>query len=193
MERVDHLGRPQAHRRHVLPARAGYAGPRLRRRDHDAHAAGGRLPLRRLPAARALRPDLFRPRHDHDLLRGDAVRDRADEFRRAAAARRARRRLPDLELGELLADRLRRAAGQRVAADRRVLAGRLDGLSAAVRARLLARSRRRLLSLVVADLGHRHPADRRQFRHHHPEDPCARHDLLAHADLLLDRRSPPIC
>ena len=48
--RVDHLGRPQAHRRHVLPARAGDARPRLRRRDHDAHAAGVRLPLRRLPA-----------------------------------------------------------------------------------------------------------------------------------------------
>ncbi len=29
----------------------------------------------------------FRPRHDHDLLRGDAVRDRAHEPRRPAAAR----------------------------------------------------------------------------------------------------------
>ena len=77
----------------------------------------------RLSAARALRPDLLGARHDHDLLRGHAVRDRADELRRAAAARRARRGLPDAQFGELLADRLGRAAGQRVARRRRVRAG----------------------------------------------------------------------
>ena len=48
-----------------------------------------------LSPARALQPDLLRARHDHDLLRGDAARDRLHELRRAAAARRARRRLPD--------------------------------------------------------------------------------------------------
>ncbi len=35
-----------------------------------------------LSAARALRPDLLRPRHDHDLLRGHAARHRPHEFRR---------------------------------------------------------------------------------------------------------------
>ena len=72
------------------------------------HAAG-------LPASGALRSDLLRARHDHDLLRGDAVRDRAHEFRRAAAARRARRGLSDVELREFLADGRGRTAGQRVA------------------------------------------------------------------------------
>ena len=58
-----------------------------------------------LSAARALRPDLLGPRHDHDLLRGHAAGDRLHELRRAAAAGRARRGLPDLQFGELLADR----------------------------------------------------------------------------------------
>ena len=44
-----------------------------------------------LSAARALRPDLLGARHDDDLLRRHAVRDRADELRHAAAARRPRR------------------------------------------------------------------------------------------------------
>ena len=48
---------------------AGDAAARLHRRDHDALAAGARLPRARLPAARALRPDLLGPRHHHDLLR----------------------------------------------------------------------------------------------------------------------------
>ena len=56
------------------------------RRDHDALAAGAGVPVRGLPAARALRPDLLGPRHADDLLRRDAVRDRADELRHAAAA-----------------------------------------------------------------------------------------------------------
>ena len=121
--RMDHLRRPQAHRRHVHRARAGHAAARLHRRDHDARAAGARRRRRAgLSAAGAFRPDLLGARHDHDLLRGDAVRDRADELRRAAAARRARRRLPDPELGELLADRVGRPADQHLARDRRVRA-----------------------------------------------------------------------
>ena len=84
------------------------------------------------PAAGALRPDLLRARHHHDLLRRDAVHDRVDEFRRAAAARRPRRRLPDAQLGRLLADRDRRAAGQHLARGRRIRAHRLAALSAAV-------------------------------------------------------------
>ena len=117
---------------------------------------------------------------------GHAVRDRADELRRAAAARRARRRLPGAELGELLADRLGRAAGQRLAVRRRVRAHRLAGLSAAVGARLLARRRRRLLPLGAADLRRRHPDDRHQLHHHDPEAARAGHGLRPHADLLLD-------
>ena len=42
-------------------------------------AAGVRLSFAGLSAARAFQPDIFRPRHHHDLLRGDAVRDRTDE------------------------------------------------------------------------------------------------------------------
>jgi hypothetical protein len=118
--------------------------------------AGG---TRGLPAARALRPDLLRARHHHDLLRGDAVRDRADELRRAAAARRARRRVSGAQLGQLLADRVRRAAGQHVAGGRRVRAHRLARLSAAVASCLLAGRRRRLLPVVAADLRRRHAAD----------------------------------
>ena len=57
---------------------AGDAGARLCRCDHDARAAVARdRRVAGLSAARALRPDLLRARHDHDLLRGDAVRHRA--------------------------------------------------------------------------------------------------------------------
>ncbi len=49
--------------------------------------------------------------------------DRLDELRRAAAARRPRRGVPDAEFGELLADRVGCAAGQHVAGRRRVRAG----------------------------------------------------------------------
>ena len=46
-----------------IAARAGDAAARLHRRDHDALAAGARLPVAGLPAARALRPDLLGARH----------------------------------------------------------------------------------------------------------------------------------
>ena len=105
--RMDHIRRPQAHRRHVHRAGAGHAAARLFRCDHDAGAAGGRRRRRAgLSAARAFRSDLLGARHDHDLLHGDAVRDRADELRRAAAAWRPRHGVPDAELGGLLADRI---------------------------------------------------------------------------------------
>ena len=100
---------------------------------HDARAAGHRCRRRAgISAAGALRPDLLGARHDHDLLHGDAVRDRPDEFRRAAAARRARRGVSDAELGELLADRLRRAADQYLAGRSASSPDRLARLSAAV-------------------------------------------------------------
>ena len=98
LARMDHERRPQTHRRHVCPARAGHAAAWFHRRGDDAVAAGRRLSRAGLSAAASLQPDLFRPRHDHDLLRGDADHDRPHEFRRPAAARRARRGLPDAEL-----------------------------------------------------------------------------------------------
>ena len=73
------------------------------------------------------------------FLRGDAARHRADELCRAVAARRARRRLSHAQLGQLLADGVGRALGQRVARHRQFRPHWLDGLSAAIRARLFAR------------------------------------------------------
>ena len=78
-------------------------------------------------------------------------------------------------------------AGQRFADHRRVRQNRLARLSAAARAAILARRRRRLLSLGAADLRHRHADDRNQFRHDDPEDARAGHELHAHAGVLLDR------
>jgi Cytochrome C and Quinol oxidase polypeptide I len=66
-------------------------------------------------------------------------------------------------------------------------AHRLDGLPAALRARLFARCRCRLLPLVIADLGRRHVADRHQFRDHDSQIARSGHDLLPHAGVLLDR------
>ena len=164
----------------------GHAAARFYRCDHDAVATGVGVPLAGLPAARALRPDLLGPRHADDLLCRHAVHDRTDELRDAAAAWHPRRGFPDAELGQPLAHRHRCAAGQRFAGRRRIRAHRLAAVSAAVRDHLFARRRRRLLSLVAADLRRRHPADRRQLRHHGPEDPCPRHDLYADAGVLLD-------
>ena len=93
---------------------------------------------------------------------------------------------PDAELGQLLADGDGRAAGQRLAGGGRVRAHRLAALSAAVGADVFARRRRGLLSVVAADIRHRHVADRGQFRHHDPEAARAGHDLYADADVLLD-------
>ena len=78
---------------------------------------------------------------------------------------------------------------------RRVRKDRLGRLSAAQRAAILARRRRRLLPLVAADLRHRHTADRNQFRHHDPENAGAGNGLHAHAGLLLDgaRLEPAHC
>jgi cytochrome o ubiquinol oxidase subunit 2 len=80
-------------------------------------------------AAASLRPGLHRPRRDHDLLRGDAARHRADELRRAAADRRARRVVPVPQQFQLLDDGRRRRAGDDVAVRRRVRTHRLARLS----------------------------------------------------------------
>ena len=93
---------------------------------------------------------------------------------------------PGAQLGRLLAHRHRRAAGQHLALHRRVRAHRLAALSAALRARLLARSRRRLLPVGAADLGRRNAAVRRQPGDDRAQGAGAGHDLPAHADLLLD-------
>ena len=185
--RVDHERRSQAHRRHVLRARAADAAARLHRCPDDALATGGRFPCGRLSAAGALQPDLFRPRHHHDLLRRHAVHDRIDQLCHAAAARRARCRVPDFQLGRILADRGRCAAGQYFARRRRVLPRGLASLPAALRAAVFAGGRHRLLPLVAADLRRRHAHWRHQSRDDHSQDPRPGHELYAHADFLLDR------
>ena len=98
----------------------------------------------------------------------------------------ARRGLSNLEFGQSLADRVGRAPDQHVAGDRRVRQNRLDELSAAQRAAVLPRRRRRLLSLGAADFRRRHADDGDQFRHHHPENARSGHELHAHAGVLLD-------
>ncbi len=98
----------------------------------------------------------------------------------------AGRGVPDAQLGQLLADGDRGAAGQHLARRRRVRQDRLAALPAAVRAGLLPGRRRGLLSLGAADLRRGHAADRRQPRDHHPQDARAGHDVHAHADVLLD-------
>ena len=79
-----------------------------------------------------------------------------DELRRAAADRRARRRLPVPEQLQLLDDGRRRGAGDGLAVRRRVRPHRLAGLSAAVGHRLQSGRRGRLLHLVAAGRGRRH-------------------------------------
>ena len=93
---------------------------------------------------------------------------------------------PDTEFGRLLVDRDRRAAGQCLAGRRRVRAHRLAALPAVVGADVLPGVGRRLLPVGAADIRRRNAAHRRQLRHHDPEDARARHDLHAHADVLLD-------
>ena len=101
------------------------------RRDHDADAKGalGRR-QRGLPAAASLRPGLYRPRHDHDLLHGHALRHRRDELCHAASGRRARRGLSLPEQLQLLDDSGRRHPQHGVPLRGRVRAHRLARLSA---------------------------------------------------------------
>ena len=136
---------------------------------------------------------LLRPRHHHDLLRGDGLHDRADELRPAAAARRARRGVPDLQLGRLLAHRVGGAPHQHQPRGGLVLAHGLAALPAAVGAEVLARRGRGLLSLGPADLGRGDADLGDQPAHHDPEDARAGDDLHADADVLLDvaRLQPP--
>ena len=66
-------------------------------------------------------------------------------------------------------------------------------LPALVGASLLSRRRRRLLPVGAADLRGRHADDGHQLRHDDSEDARARHELPAHADVLLDRARRPAC
>ena len=187
LERMADQRRPQADRHHVCDAGDDHADARLRRRDDDAKPAGDRAQLRRLPAARALRPDLQLPWHHHDLLHGDAVSDRADQYRGSAADRRARRRLPVHELGEPVAHHGRRRAGHGVAGDRQVLDRGLDRIPAVLRLGIQPGRRGRLLAVGDPDQRHRLDADRHQFHRHHLQAARARHDVHAHAAVHLDR------
>ena len=191
VERVADQRRPQAHRRHVHRAGADHAAARLRRRHHDARPAGDRAEQRRLPAARAFRPDLQLARHDHDLLHGHAVHDRALEHRRAAADRHARRRLPVPEFAQPVAERAGAGAGDGVAGDRQVLDRRLDRLSALFGHPVQPRRRRRLLDLGAPDQRRRLDAVGHQFRRHHPQAARAGHDPDAHDAVRAGRRSAP--
>ena len=58
---------------------------------------------------------------------------------------------------------------------------------------LLARRRRRLLPVGAADLRRRHADDRHQFRHHHPQDARAGHELSCACRCSAGPRSPPTC
>jgi hypothetical protein len=113
---VDHKRIGVIHR-----AGADHAAARLHRRDHDARAAGARGRRRpRLSAAGAFRPGFLGARHHHDLLHGDAIRDRTDELRRAAATRDPRYGFSDIELGGLVADRIGHTLDQHLIGGRRV-------------------------------------------------------------------------
>ncbi|MGY4360749.1 hypothetical protein ACVW0J_007242 [Bradyrhizobium sp. i1.7.7] len=196
MARVAHLGRPQADRRHVLHTGARHDAARLQRCDHDSRAAGARSRrCTRLSAARTFQSDFLGARHDYDLVHGNAVRGRAHELRSTAATRCSRCGIPDAQFRQLLADRLGRVVGQHFAGGRRVLESRLVGVSATERIAILARCRRRLLSLVSADIGYRYPAGGNKFRHDHPQIAGTGDGLYAHAGLLLDRacRQPAHC
>ena len=111
LARVVHQRRPQAHRRHVHHPRPRHAAARLRRRHHDARCS------RRSPSTAR---EGYLPAHHFDqiftahgvimiffvampLVTGP------DELRRAAADRRARRRLPVPQQLQLLDDGRRRA------------------------------------------------------------------------------------
>ncbi len=189
--------RPQENRHHVCDAGADHADAWLRRRDHDAKPAGGRTQLRRLSAAGAFRPDIQLPRHHHDLLHGDALSDRADQYRGSPADRRARRCLPVHELRQPLAHHGRCRAGHDVAGDRQVLDRGLDRLSALFGSGIQPGRGCRLLAMGSLDQRHRHDADRHQFRRHHPQAARPRDDLDAnapvHLDGLLHQHSDDVC
>ena len=186
--RVDHLRRPQAHRRHVHRAGAGHAAARLRRRDHDALAAGvaaggaqGYLPPEHF--------DQIFSAHGTIMIFFMAMPFVIGLMNFAVPLQLGVR---DVAFPTLNSVSLWLTASGILLTNISLVVGefaqdRLGRLSAAQRAAVLARRRRRLLSLGAADLRHRHAADRHQFRHHHPEDARAGHELHAHAGVLLDR------
>src|SRR6202789_1510758 len=92
-----------------------------------------------------------------------------------------------LQLVELLASPRRSAARQHVTDGRRVCAHGLACLSAALRAAILSRGGRGLLSVELANLRTRDAAVRNQSHHHDIEAARARHELWSDAHLLLDR------
>ena len=126
LEGVADQPRPQKNRHHVYYPGPDHAAARVLRCHPDALSAGpGRGRVARLSAARTLRPDIQRPRHDHDRLHGHAVSGRIDQYRRAAANRRARCGLSLYECGQPLADRSRGLAGDGIAGGGRIFQGRL--------------------------------------------------------------------
>ena len=144
-----------------------------------------------LPRAGSFRAAVQHPRQHHDLLHGDAVPDRPDQLRHAAADRRARRRVPAAELDQPLADRRRGRAHDGLAGDRAILDRRLERISALYRARVQPRCRARLLDLGGYAVLDRLDADRAQLRRHDLQEALPRHDPDADAAVRAGRRSAP--
>ena len=184
---VHHRG-PQAHRHHVRDPGRDHAGARVRRRHHDAGAAGDRLWRERgLPQRPSLRPGLHRARDDHDLLRGHSAGHGHHQLRHAAADRRARRCLSLPQQPRLLADGRGCGAGDGLLVHRRVLDRRVAQLRAGRQPAEQSGRGSRLLPLGAADSGRGDDAISHQHGRDHHQDARARHDHDEDAGVLLDR------
>ena len=134
-------------------------------------------------------------RDHHDLLRRNAVHDRPDEFRGAAATRRADGPFPTWNSVSFWLTASGALSVNLSLGHRRVLPGRLAALPALVRNNLFPRRGRRLLSVGASNLRRWDIGDRHQFRDNHPQDTRAGHELFSDARLLLDgaRGQSPHC
>ena len=164
----------------------GDADPRPDRGGADPHAAGPRHQRAGPGGAEPLRSALLHPRQHHDLLHGDAVPDRADQLRRAAADRRAGHGVSLSQFRRPLADRGRRRVDDGLPGGGRILHRRLERLPALYRAVVQRRPGTGLLDLGGDAVLDRQHHGRHQRRLHDLQAPRARHDLDAHAAVLLD-------
>ena len=150
-------------------------------RTQQAIAIGG---AQELPPGTTTRSS--RPRHDHDLFRGDAARHRLMNL-----AVPLQLGVRDVAFPVLNSISFWLTAAGALLINVSLVIGNFarTGWMATHRSRtrLFARCRRRLLPLVIADLGHRHVADRHQFRDHDSQIARPGHDLFPHAGVLLDR------
>ncbi len=131
------------------------------------------------------------PRHDHDLLHGDAVSHRGHQLRDAAANRRARRFLPGDELDQSRADGGGRRDRHDFPGDRQVFDRRLERLSALYRDGFQSGRRPRLLDLGRLAVLARVDDDRHQLRRHHLQEAGARHAFHSACRSSPGRRCAP--